>query len=717
MKTWFRYALPALAVALAAFLPLVRAFSYEMALCLALIGLVGMPCLAGYSRNAGPGRVLVQGFGLWLWGGLWGCIAALSFGELCDIRAGWAYLLVLALPGVWLSGAAWFFVGRLVARHWLRVLIYAVLVLFDLGAGGLKLLMWPQMVSFGQFYGFFAGSIYDEGLDILGALALYRVGTLALIVTALGAGAWPVKPVVRVLCAGCGIVAAMGWHGFLAWRGDIVPSGYGAIQKALWAEAVPDNGLAFSSYEVPFRIHFMPRHKDRASIDAEKGRLLRAYESDYRALREFFQTEPSRPFRVWLYPDSSAKGELLGSKHTSLARVWTHEIHLLATGLGSGLARHEMAHLFAASFADSPLGLAGGRLVPVMGWVEGLAMAAQWPMQQYDLHTWSAAILKSESLGMKSIDGYTLMVGFWGLPSRIAYTLAGSYVRWLLDRFGLQQIKRLSNSGFSDYPSIVGMSFEATIDAWRHDLTANHSVWHADRVVDLVYSGISIWTRRCARAMASKREAFWACMGRAACGPEEAEAFFGAGNLDLDSMWALYRHQDPMSRGGAGLWEEVSFSNRSAGAQRRLLLDAIARALSDDSVGRAARWHWAEVAIDILWHADFWAVSHAAYKILRMPPLPAWHARRLDIKIAATGGDDRATGEGLRRYFASPHAEAAMLPHGIWRTYFGLLEAVANHDPDAVKAILAALWAEQPVSALPDSVWHEIARIGEMIED
>ena len=125
---------------------------------------------------------------------------------------------------------------------------------------------------------------------------------------------------------------------------------------------------------------------------------------------------------IWHYPDAEMKGHYLGAKRTSFARLWKREIHVVEGSADSTLSRHEMAHLFAASFSTSHFGVAGGWL-PSLGWTEGLAMAAEWPIETYDLHAWAHGILHNEAV-FGHIDPVTLMYGFWGLPSRVAYTVA-----------------------------------------------------------------------------------------------------------------------------------------------------------------------------------------------------------------------------------------------------------------------------------------------------
>ena len=64
---------------------------------------------------------------------------------------------------------------------------------------------------------------------------------------------------------------------------------------------------------------------------------------------------------------------------------------------GASVLKHELAHVFAAGLTDSPLGvpLRHG-LVPDALLIEGVAMAAEWPLHEgLDLHQWAAAMRRS----------------------------------------------------------------------------------------------------------------------------------------------------------------------------------------------------------------------------------------------------------------------------------------------------------------------------------
>ena len=126
----------------------------------------------------------------------------------------------------------------------------------------------------------------------------------------------------------------------------------------------------------------------------------------------------------------------MGSRGTLVARPWTHEMHIRWTHYTDNALAHELAHIFSAVFGGGPLELATrGGLLPDIGLLEELALAADWPPHELDPHE-SAAAMRALDIApdIRSIFSPT---GFWAQPGRKAYTLMGSFVRWLIETHGM----------------------------------------------------------------------------------------------------------------------------------------------------------------------------------------------------------------------------------------------------------------------------------------
>ena len=463
MPYWMRFAIVAAITFLSAWIPLVGSYHYETAVCTALLGLLAIPMLAPNVNDATLARkgktvalclssaalFFVVANGIYL-------AFSLFTDNLCDIVQGMKFQLLIALPSNLLAAAivAW---GQTVFKNRLpRVVFYLLFVAIDFGFVLYALYNWPPIVAFGQFIGYFAGSIYDESIDVFNGLLAYRLGTFAIVILWIygACGRLWRQLLIPIVC----IAFAFGYHVYLAHTGQIPSMARNALDSALWAKIDTPN----------YCVHYVPRSKNRTDMAKERARIARDYERDYQTLKTFFHTEPIKKMTIWHYPDAETKGRYLGARRTSFARLWKNEIHVVEGSADSTLPRHEMAHLFAASFSTSTLGVAGGWF-PSLGWTEGLAMAAEWPLDSHDLHDWAYGILRNKEL-FGHIEPVDLMYGFWGLPSRVAYTLAGSFVRWLVDHYGIETVKQMSNIMPGDYEEKFGVSFRNLFELWQRDI-------------------------------------------------------------------------------------------------------------------------------------------------------------------------------------------------------------------------------------------------------
>ena len=130
----------------------------------------------------------------------------------------------------------------------------------------------------------------------------------------------------------------------------------------------------------------------------------------------------------------------MGARFTSVERPGDDEMHLNDAPFPHPVLKHELAHVLSSSFGNR---LYGGSYM--MGYHEGLASAADWQSDQMTPHQWSRAM---RQLGLAPPLDYILdTIGFWSeAPSR-AYTLCGSFVRFLIEQYGIERFKEAFPDG------------------------------------------------------------------------------------------------------------------------------------------------------------------------------------------------------------------------------------------------------------------------------
>jgi len=195
----------------------------------------------------------------------------------------------------------------------------------------------------------------------------------------------------------------------------------------------------------------------------------------YDQLRDFFGVAPSQPITIYVFPSPDLKKALVGAGNTLFARPWSLEIFVNDDRFPTRHLRHEMAHVFAASFGDPFFGvslrLSRGGSFPLplprlaSGLVEGFAEAADFsePSGPSTLHEEAQSILAD---GRGAPLTQILGTGFSTLSGARAYTLAGSFCRYLFDTRGRDRARELYSSA-GDFDTVYGASLAALEVEWR----------------------------------------------------------------------------------------------------------------------------------------------------------------------------------------------------------------------------------------------------------
>src|SRR5262249_20182540 len=147
------------------------------------------------------------------------------------------------------------------------------------------------------------------------------------------------------------------------------------------------------------------------------------------------------PVAIFFYRNADEKGRLTGAADTRYCKPWLGQIHLTAGD--DAVLRHELVHAMAAPLRRWPFRVPArvGGFAVQMGTVEGLAEAIDRPVDQFTLHEWAQALRRNQlAPGLRSLLG---QVGFWASPPARAYTVAGSFLRYLLDERGPDELQAL----------------------------------------------------------------------------------------------------------------------------------------------------------------------------------------------------------------------------------------------------------------------------------
>src|SRR5690554_2749217 len=410
----------------------------------------------------------------------------------CAFGVGAGFWLAISVPAILLGQMlAWGANALFRTRRRVQVAAVLLAILASAAAVLAHLALQPPIIGHQIFLGYFSGSIYDEALSLPTSLLWYRGMHLAAVLAVLGGleAVWrrrvkmPMHWAILIALIAAASFATMASH--RQEFGISITSDY--VEEELGGRI-----------ETEHFIIFYPQ--TRAFIDA-RDRLAEDHEFRYAQLREFFETDPVRDGKIksYVYRDREQKGRLMGGRRTLVSKLWLHEMHILWQHYGDHKLGHELAHIFTEPFGAGPLSLSMQAGVGVnMGLVEGAATAADWPVRDLDLHQASAAMRRLEIA--PDIGGIVGASGFWTQSSGRAYTLVGSFVRFLVDEYGVDKFKMAYPRG--DFKGAYGKSTDALVSEWENFVDTIELAEEEMALARYLYERPTIFDKVCAREIA-----------------------------------------------------------------------------------------------------------------------------------------------------------------------------------------------------------------------
>jgi hypothetical protein len=315
----------------------------------------------------------------------------------------------------------------------------------------------PQIFAFNPILGFFPGLTYDETLDITGRLLIYRGGTVILI-----AFLYLVSSVIDFRRRNRG--SPLSQSASRRVRAVIAVLGVLLILLFFISDRI---GLSSSESSIEDTLggrreteHFIVYYPDTLLKGARLEQVIQLHEFYYAEVARTLWIRSERKIQSFIYGSPSQKGRLMGAANTDIAKPWLSQLHINADDVDASL-RHELVHVMAADFGFPVL-----RIGVNSGLIEGLATAVEHQAYEEPIHRLAAMAYASGSTpDMQSLFSLS---GFMKAPAGVSYTLAGSFCRYLIDRYGMRRFKLLYRTG--EYSIIYEKSLPLLLQEWRRSL-------------------------------------------------------------------------------------------------------------------------------------------------------------------------------------------------------------------------------------------------------
>lgn len=382
----------------------------------------------------------------------------------CDFLDGGIFFFLLPVISCAYSTGAGVFFGLWFKKRWTAYLIYLVYVFATLLPLLHNLVFHPPVFGYHSTFGYFPGPIYDEYIPISGTLILARGTALLLtgIYLLLAVGMLSVKE---------GLESPVRLRLRNLYRFEIR---FSSLMSRLCLAAMiaafvsiylhhSELGLRPTRSYIEKRLggmketeHFKLYYEKGTRVEKDIEWIAHDHEFRHAQLSAYFQIQPSKKIRSYIYTSPDQKKQLIGARETSIEDPYGGGFHINYEEFPHPVMKHELAHAFTADWHP----LLKVSLKP--GLHEGIAVAAAWNTERLSPHQRSKAMHQLKNAPeIKHIMG----LGFWKEASSQSYTVAGSFVRFLTDTYGIGKFKDVFPTG--NFEQTYGKTLDNLVQEWK----------------------------------------------------------------------------------------------------------------------------------------------------------------------------------------------------------------------------------------------------------
>lgn len=514
----------------------------------------------------------------------------------CDYTEGLiffaAYPLTSSLYGATLGVA----LARLTRSKTRLIALVALAVIAPAILRVTELYRHPQIFVFDHQWGHFAGSLYDESVSLdVRTLWLRAVTLLRMLLALVLLRAFERR-------RGGAVIAIVAF----SMLGAIGDAQLGRIAGYRLDRDAIESELSVVVRRPGLEIH-LP-----ADTDARTAENVADFHQFWieRLQRELAVKGPEI-VRSYVYRDRAQKAALMGGRNTMVAKPWLDEIHVHGLELPHAVIPHELVHVMAGELGVWPFDVTAhlGFLID-MGIVEGLAEALTPPRGDYSLHQWVRALRVLDRA--PDVRRLVAVTDFWRAPPRRAYTLMGSFIRYLLDTRGPEPIKALYADG--DFGNALGDELDTVVKEWERFIDDHVLSEQERRAAEERFRVKSIFQRACVHEIAQLRSE-----ARSAP-PQQA--------LSLYRRVASFLEHDPNAR------YDVAMAELAAGEESAFLQTSRAL-LESDRLGAARATQLEEQLGALQWQQGRLEPARASFQRVQRYPTSAGSARLQWVRLWA----------------------------------------------------------------------------------
>ncbi len=365
-----------------------------------------------------------------------------------------------------------------------RSALWANLILIFVAIGLLlfELYSLPQLYFFNHVWGYWPGPIYDEEVTFTTSVILFRFITLCWVgLFWLIPHFWDHRQaqyLTLIILIGLTLSYLR-----LSESGIVSPNEY--IEQQLGsAEHTESAELFFSEDHTP---------------EPELNRLRALHEFHIGELADTLNVD-SDAISSYIYPHAWKKKKLTGAKFTSYVPVWhsRDQLHINRQAVDGSL-RHELTHVISKEFGNRLLNASWS-----IGLLEGVAVALA-PAEQRRATADQMVVANEAWLEPEELNRLFSITGFYRQAGPMSYTIAGSFVGYLLKNYPVEKFKTAYRR------SSLDAGYETPLDSlqagWKRHLKTVEVDEKAEMAGLQAFAIPSIFDQECPRLVTTFQDA------------------------------------------------------------------------------------------------------------------------------------------------------------------------------------------------------------------
>lgn len=397
----------------------------------------------------------------------------------CPLTDGMLFFVILVIPSIYLGFVSGYFSFALSKKY--SYLFFFIILFFLLIISLSEFYFNPQIYFYNPVVGYIPGTIYDEDLEVNGILLVYRLFNIV-IGTVLIYASYKVVNKNKIIKIG-----------FL----------FFALLAAIMLYFLkPSLGFATNAARLEKKLtnkieteHFVINYSKPKDDFLDPMLIGLMHEYYYEQIEDELQIRGDEKICSFIFSNPQQKKELFGAGNANVAKPWLNQIYLNYDTYDVSL-KHELVHVLAGQFGVTPFKVAHN-INPAM--IEGIAMAVENNFDDHSIHF--AAKLAYQTGYKITIRSLFSGLNFFSQYSTISYLYSGSFIKYLIDVYGIENVKTLYAD--TDFKKVIGKNINELEKEYFSFLDSSKIGFNKNSA-QLYFAGQPIFKKYCPRSAASQ---------------------------------------------------------------------------------------------------------------------------------------------------------------------------------------------------------------------